>query len=138
MQNRIFNRAISAVLIVSLLGWTVGCYTTKEITRVEDAVGDELHVLTKGNNRYHFFEWKYDSIGNIRGRCEPDPGAEFMTVPRDSVVSVQGKELDVRQTIGLILCIPLVAVAIALVVWVAKGGPHTQPAPRGVLGTPTF
>ena len=67
MQNRFFKHFISWLLIASPLWWTTGCYTRTEITKVDDAVLDGLHVITRGGDHYVLHRWAWDSAGGIKG-----------------------------------------------------------------------
>lgn len=54
MQNRTFKSLVTWLIIASPIWWTSGCYSTREITRLEEAATGDLKVVTKGNNRHAF------------------------------------------------------------------------------------
>jgi len=94
MQNRTFKSLVTWLIIASPIWWTSGCYSTREITRLEEAATGDLKVVTKGNNRYAFERWSVDSLGGISGDGtweiisewgRPVSKQGFRTLPHDSI-----------------------------------------------------
>ena len=114
MQNRIFKRLINWLLIASPLWWTTGCYTTREITRL-DEIRPVIEVVTKGDRVYTFTAWTYDSLKGISGDARwvvksPRPWVDsedldgHITLTRDAIKTVtlgggQNLPLDTLQTL---------------------------------------
>jgi hypothetical protein len=85
MQNRTFKQLISSLLIASPLWWTCGCYATREVTKLSEALGSEIEVVTMGNHVYNFTIWTSDGFGGISGE------AEWLVPPSDSLPLVYTK-----------------------------------------------
>ena len=110
-----FKKSISALLILSLLSWTVGCTSTKYITDVKEFRGKEIEVSTKGGPFYLLTEWTSNASGDITGK-----GTEFFqgrskpfsgTIPADSIAAVKGKKVDALKTAAYVIG----AVGVALI-----------------------
>ena len=123
-----FKKAVSVLLVVSVLSWTVGCTSTKYVTDLGQAQGREIEVFTKAGSRYRLTEWAANASGDIQGkgyqlfrdnrtdtvsillgmffrlprereRKEPFSG----TIPADSIVLVKIQKGDAVKSAGLVL-----------------------------------
>lgn len=67
MKNPRIRRSISSLLTFSFILWSTGCYSTKEVARL-DPQSYPLEVVRKGNRRYTFeSQWRIDSLGAVSG-----------------------------------------------------------------------
>jgi hypothetical protein len=94
MKNPRFCKPISSLLLFSFTLWSTGCYSTRELTRL-DPRDYQLVVVTKGHARYTFDErWETDSSGAILGQTPWEKTAvdgpqvmrrKVITFPADSI-----------------------------------------------------
>jgi hypothetical protein len=103
MKNPRFNKMSSSTLALSFTLWSVGCYSSHEVTRL-DPQSYPLEVVTKGNRRYTLERrWNTDSLGAISGDAQWHHSTEEdplllqgrVRLPIDSIASayVEGNEI---------------------------------------------
>ena len=95
MQNRTLRNFITWFIIAGPIWWTCGCYTFREIAGLDELPMSSIEIQTKGNTRYTFREWRYESQGGISGKADrhiPSTSMEFdetvtafCSLPRDSI-----------------------------------------------------
>ena len=145
MQNRTFKDLIIWLLIASPLWWTCGCYSTREVTKPSEAVGDYLEVTLKDGKAYFFSSWTCDSSGTVSGlvgtvkRKDPyygwsiTPVAHAINIQADSIATIHVKTKREWATTAMYVLVVAAGVAL-LIAWASslpkptfklnEGGPH--------------
>lgn len=138
MQNGTFKSFIMWLLVASPIWWTCGCYTAREVTKVNEVEGSEIEVTTKGDNVYIFKTWKSDGCGGISGQAkwlDPPSGglwAEYVegktSLPLDSIKIVVARDPNVGLSVITALGVGVALVGVALITfmltpWSASRGP---------------
>lgn len=128
MQNKNFKDIITWILIASPLWWTSGCYSTREVTKPSEAVGDYLEVTSKAGKAYYFYGWTCDSTGSISGTAgsvkyeDPYYGwtttriQQRVTIPADSIATIQTKTKDEFAASLLVLALIYSAITLYLAI----------------------
>ena len=122
---------MSALLIVSVLSWTVGCTTTKVI-RESDSLAqyqdEKIVVRTKDGSRYILSHWTRNASGDYTGTGKHFKGpyrTPFSgTIAADRILTVKIVTVDAGKTILAILGVSagLAAVFVVLVLAFADFG----------------
>jgi hypothetical protein len=140
--NRTFRSFITWLLIASPLWWTIGCYSFREVIKLDEAKENErnIEVTTKGNSVYIFMKWSVDSLGAITGRAKwhnPNYMAharwdvnaisgelQFLEgpkmIPHDSVYAIKAEYYDTGMTVLAGLGIAAGAALVAFVVLLSQ------------------
>jgi len=118
-----FKKTVSALLVVSMLSWTLGCTSFKPLKESENLAqyeGKKIQVHTNTGIRYQLATWKQDSTGTITGtgklryeswywtpsgrhirrqQVEPFSGS----IPADSIATVKIRKVDATTTTILLV-----------------------------------
>lgn len=141
MQNKTFRNLVTWLLIASPIWWISGCYTFREVAKLDEARASEreIELTTKGNSKYIFEKWSVDSSGAITGTARwPNPNYRIpdrwdpnaasgelkfregpRRVPIDSVAAIKAEYFDTNMAVlagvGITAGAALAAVAVVLI-----------------------
>jgi len=135
MKNRTLRSFITWLIIASPLWWTGGCYTYQKVTKLDEAVGSEIEVVTKGNNAYTFKRWSSDGSGGVSGEAECIVPSSYslpvayakrhLTLPIDSIKNISTKASNTGGNLvaATFITVVLVGGLVCLVVSSIRLGP---------------
>ena len=118
-----FKNTVSALLVVSVLSWTVGCTTTKVI-RESDSLAQyqdkKIEVRTKDGSRYILSHWTRNASEDYTGtgrHIQADHDERFSgTIAADRIEAVKVTKAAAGKTVLLVGGVILLSLGAAIVI----------------------